>query len=363
MLQKRTIISALLLALLIFSFPQVTRALPPQQSLTEEEEKLQDNALRFLTDVAMLNILSYQKELFIDDRGGTNYDKTLKFNFTSSLSKVDVLFLVRNNSLFWCTINPVKGPPSFMNPEPSDVLNTAKNTLARLQTFSAKEYLPTLQNMLNTVTELKTSQVSTQDFTQDISVSGNLVRISWEPYANGLSNQQNKLTLEFTNGSLSFFCNYLDFYSIGNADPQISEQQAIEIALQNVKAYPFKAGNETITNVTVIEENITTELTLQPKENNTLYPYWSIWLPLDKMYLGGVTSFHVSLWGDTGEVNFISPIGYYGEPNASPTQDPQTSPLPTQAVPEYNLAIIALITAITTFGTICMIYSKKRKQK
>ena len=319
----------------------------PPLELTEQDKILQEIALRFLIDVAKLDTSQYQVEVYIDNLSGPNYDKTLKFNFSSTESKVDALFLFKDNSFFWCTINPVKGSPVFFPPKSSDVLSTAKDTLDELQEYSATKYLPVMRSMLDRVTELINSKITNADFTQEIAVSGNTVRISWEPMANGLSNPQNKLTLEFQNGNLGFFCNYLGLFDIGNVDVKVSEQEAIKIALEHARNYSWETSNETISNVNVLDKPVIANLSLQNRENNTLYPYWNVWLPLDKMYPGGITAFHVTIWADTGEVEFISPIGYGG--------DSQTTPTPF----EYSLIIVsALIAATTIIGY--LFYKRKR---
>ena len=303
----------------------------PQSQLTEQDKILRDNALRFLIDVAKLNISSYSIEVFVDNTPGPNYDKSVYFKFRSAESKVDVDCLIRNNSVFWCTIYPVQGSPAFTTPKASDVLTVAKDALNSLQAFSAKDYLPTLRSMLDAVTELESSKTTVGDFTQEITVSGNVVRVSWEPFANGLSNPQNKLTLEFKDGNLMFFCDYLDMFKIGSAEVKISEQEAIQIAIEHARAYSWQVGNETVSNVNVLGSPIIANISLQNRGNNTLYPYWDIWLPLDKMYSGGVTAFHVGIWADTGEVAFISPIGYYGDPNIASSPHPtnqQPNPIP-----------------------------------
>lgn len=58
-------------------------------------------------------------------------------------------------------------------------------------------------------------------------------------------------------------------------------------------------------------------------------------LPLDKEYPGGVTAFRVTIWADTGEISYFTPIGFYGDPNAVASPEPQQTTSPTaQAVGE-----------------------------
>lgn len=328
------------------------------QNFTEQDKVLRDNILTFLNNVAKLDTSKYNTDLFVDNRPGPNYDKILKFNFSSAESKVDVLCLIKDDSLFWCTISPVKGTPAFTTPKSSDILSNAKDALDELQAFSTKDYLPTMQSMLESVTEVKNSKTSTADFTQEIAVSGNTVRISWEPFANGLSNPQNKLTLEFDGGNLKFFADYLGMFTIGSSEAKISEQEAIQIAIEHAQAFSWVQDNVTVSNVTVLSDPVIANLTLQNRGNATLYPYWDIWLPLDKMYPGGVTAFHVSIWADTGEVAYITPIGS----NSDPTTINQHSSGTTQQQlsSDYTLAIaITLITA-TAVSVGFLFFRRKR---
>jgi hypothetical protein len=269
-----------------------------------------------------------------------------------------------NGQLFWCTIYPVKGSPAYVTPISANALSTAKDTLNRLQTFSAKDYLPALQNMLSATIVLQNSKTSTADYTQEIATSGNTIAISWEPFANGLSNSQNKLTIEFKNGNLMFFSNYLGMYTIGNTDVNISKQQAIEIATEHAQAYSYVQGNETVSNITVLSSPVIANLTLQNRGNATLYPLWDILLPLDKMYPGGVTSFHVSIWADTGEIQFITPTGAYGIPNAvDPPSGMTTQQQPTSnnsVNADYSFAIAITLIAATTVIVSYLFYKRKR---
>ncbi len=331
---------------------QKGQAYPPSQ-LTEQDKILRDNALSFLTNVAKLNTSSYNVEVFVDNMPGFNYDKTLKFNFSSAESKIDVLCLFKDNSLFWCTIYPVKGPPAFTTPKSSDVLTTARDTLDSLRAFSAKDYLPTMRSMLDSVTELKSSKTTVGNFTQEIAVSGSIVRISWEPFANGLSNPQNKLTLEFKDGNLMFFADYLGMFKIGSTEVKISEQEAIQIAIERARAYSWVQGDETVSNVNVLDSPVIANISLQNRGDNTLYPFWDIWLPLDKTYPGGVTAFHVGIWADTGKVEYITPIGYYGAPGSVPSESQETSS-------DYSLAIAIALIATTAVIVSYLLYKRKR---
>jgi hypothetical protein len=347
--------------LLAFSLVQVADARLVQ---SEEDMTIRDNGLRFLTDVARLNLSSYDIDVQISDTAPVAFAaKQLGFNLTSAESNIRVNFMILDTMLFWFKIYPNKGSPTLIEPASSDILSTAKDTLDRLQAFSAKEYLPTMRSTLDTVTKLENSKATIANFTQEITVSGSSVRISWEPYNNGLSNQQNKLYLEFEDGCLIHYSNWLGIHERGSSDVKISEQEAIQIAMEHARAYSWTQGNETISNVNVLDKPVLTSISLQNRgTNNTLYPLWDIHLPLDKMYPGGVTGFHVLLWADTGEVSSITPIGFGGNPNASPSESTETTAPSTQTGPDYGIAVAITLVAATIISASCLIYKRKRQQ-
>jgi hypothetical protein len=346
---KKNISRFLLAVLIMFSLAQIvkTQTWPDPESLNEQDKIVADNALMFLTDIAKLNTSSYNMETRILHEPGPNHDAILTLKFTSSESNVTADFLIKDNSLFWYMLYPIRGSPNFVQPASSNALNTVKETVDRLNAFSAKEYLLTIRNMLNTVTELESSKITMGDFTQEIAVSGNTVKISWEPFAEDLSNPTNKLYLEFQNGNLVHYADYLGFNKSISSEIKISEAQAIQIATERVRAFSYVQDGETVSDFTILDSLVIANMSLEDRGNNTLYPFWSIKLPLDKEYPGGVTAFQVGIWADTGEVSYFTPIGYYGDPNAGPI------PL------EYSVGVVsALIAAATIAGY--LLYKRKR---
>ncbi len=372
---KRTIISMALITLLWISFLGLTTANtatpPPLNSsyfqdwnkhrmspnITEEDKATETKALQFLSTVFELNISSYNAT--IQSIAPAPFGVFMTIRLSSTESTVDVLTESNNSELVWCMLEPIKGSLIYAEKEASDVLTTAKTTLDSLQVTSTKDY-SIFKNMLNGVTKLQNSNITNDRYTQKIEVKGNEITITWEPSANGLSNQLNNLELTFQNGRLIFFENFLDKYTIGSSEVKVSQQQAIEIATERVRAYSYIQGNETVSNVTILSNHITANLTLETRENSTLYPYWSISLPLDKMYPGGVISFQVSIWADTGEVASITPAGVYGVPYSDTPQPAETTQ--TNQSLDYSLIIaIALIAVVaTTMVTGYLIYKKKR---
>jgi len=326
--------------------PQLTKK-PGPLPLTEQEIILRDKALNFLTSIFMLDISKYNVSEVITSESTLGMFVTLKLS--SDDGKLDVGSIFRNSEIIWCKLYTVEGSPAFINTASSDVLNAAKGTMDRIQAYLAKDYLQDMQSMLDTITELKNSKITTGNITQEIAIDENVVSIKWEHFTNNIRSQQNSLKLEFKNGNLMYYADYLGIYEIGSTDIIISEQKAIQIAIEHARAYSWQAGNETVSNVTVLDSPVITDISLQIRGNFTKYPLWEIWLPLDKVYPGGITSFHVLIWADNGKVAYITPIGFYGDPTAVPSES-QEGTLPAQAAPEYSLAIVTAAAIIVILG-------------
>lgn len=273
---KKNFLTFLLAMLLMLSLANTVKARMPNfpqapENLTGEDKILADNALQFLSNVANVNTSSYHIDVRIaNEAPGVLSGKTLKFNLSSEISILDVSALFTDGKLFWCTIYPVKGSLALNHQVSSSVLTNAKDTLNKLQTFSARDYLPTFQSMLNSVTELQDSKTTNADYTQEITVSGTTVKISWEPFANGLSNPQNKLYLEFQNGHLMHYADYFGMYKTGSSEVKISEAHAIQIATERARAFSYVQDSKTVSNFTVLDSLVIANISLQNRGNNTL---------------------------------------------------------------------------------------------
>ena len=336
-----------------------------------EESIEQEVGLGFLENVVGLDTSKYNVQVKVSNNPplpapapGLFKDRSVKFNMTSAESKVDVLFFLRDDLVVWYMLNAVRGSPAFIAPTSSDTLDIAKDTLGKIQYYTSNEHIPAIQTMLNSVTELKDSQTTNSNFTQEITIKPNTITIEWIPYLNGLSHPQNSMTLTFENKHLTFFHNGLSLYSIGGSEIKIQEQEAIQIAKESARAYPLKYGNGTISNFTILDDPVLTKISLQNKGNTTLYPMWEVWLPLDNMYAGGVTAFHVFVWADTGEVSSITPIGFSGIPpdqQSSPSNSSNgaASIVYESTSPEYIiLAVMALTTALIIASY--LVYKRRR---
>ncbi len=198
-------------------------------------------------------------------------------------------------------------------------------------------------------------------------------RFKWSQVYNGVDTTT--FNIRFLNGVLRSFTNSLCLETIGGTDVNISETQAIKIAVERAKNFSWKAGTDPnnmteVKDFTVLESPVKAELSMQPREGTTLCPYWMVDLYLDKVYPGGVSSIEVGLWADTGEIHLIQELSYGGNPQPETTPTPTAEPTPqpqtnTPTTSNMNLAVeaAATIAIATTITLTAIIIVKKKRSK
>lgn len=105
---KKSLTALLLFALLfVFSFAQMVNAqvVPFLAPLTEQEEVLRDNALKFLTDVFELDLSRYSMTQVTSMPAPVPNGTILTFKFSSVEGKLDVSSEFSNGDLIWCKLD------------------------------------------------------------------------------------------------------------------------------------------------------------------------------------------------------------------------------------------------------------------
>jgi hypothetical protein len=198
----------------------------------------------------------------------------------------------------------------------SDLRKTATEILQRYQTYTKDEQITQMINLLKTA-ELTNGYTKTNNNLQ-LSVQifdENRYYLVFSNTVNGAD--YSKLTLSFKNGELTSFLDDRAFYVLGSDVVNVSEQQAISIALEQAADFSYKVGDEEISGFDIVNEYIRVQpsrLSRQSESSLVKYPIWIVELPLADVYPGMVSVISVMLWADTGEVISIRPLGA-GFPN------------------------------------------------
>ncbi|MDR2700463.1 MAG: hypothetical protein LBC12_06660 [Nitrososphaerota archaeon] len=340
--------------------PQATSPQRPPQTLTEADRNLLNTIMTFLNDVFKLDTSKYNTDLVRVDGPRNYYDKVFDIYLSSAESDLEITCDIKDNAIIWCKLYPTRGSPIYTTPS-LDVLRSAKLTLEDLNAFSPKSYLPVIQNMLNNIEKIENSTITNAEFTQTIDINtvfeseGELVMMSWAPFANGLVHSQNTVALHYnTNGHLVFFSNGLDIFSIGSFAAKVLEQEAIVITVGIVNDFSYEQNGEIVSNFEIRNEYVETRLSLQRRDMGiVLYPCWDVWVPLAEVYPGGVTAFHAVIWADTGDVEYFTATGFYGDLN-----DLGTINNPQQSSVDYKLVSVLIVIAVAIIAG-CIVYKKR----
>jgi len=319
--------AALILAMIIvFLLAQVPEAYSAEWSAPDE-------TLTFLTDVAKLDMMKYNAKLLshmdfpsdLDDLS----EERVKYTLESAGSKLDVTCRFRDNALVYCKLYLLEGSLLFAQ-QPTSILDDCRGLLARYQTYSGASYLQEMRDMLNTVTELKPLITTSGNMQLKMSINGDWTYIDWIYTVNSIDFDRNRIHFSFLNGAFNSFRDDWDLYKIGSTDVNVSEEEVIRIAREHAKNYTLRIWqNEWIeVEFDIVDEPVETEFSTQPREPDTLYPFWDIQLYFDTLYHGW-NGIKVRMWADTGEVVSVTATGgLAGPPDAgTPTVPPNETPL------------------------------------
>lgn len=272
-------------------------------------ETSDDTTLDFLTAIVGMDIAKYKIEArdVSDAELSGVADQTVKYRLESDGSKIEVISNLRNGALVWCRIYRLQGLP-ILNLSSVDPLDSAKSLMSRLQSATKASYLQPICDSLDTLTELKSMTTENGNVKLEVYNEGNFSRFWWTDTVNGIEIPQKTIGLVFYNGTFEMFSDYWNYYTVGNTDVKFDREKAIQIAKERAQSYSYTIGNIVVENLTILEDYITAELTMQDRGNYVVYPWWEIRLPLDKVYLGSVTEIRVLMWADTGEVTYVQTI-------------------------------------------------------
>ncbi|MGB9959718.1 MAG: hypothetical protein ACPLKQ_04270 [Candidatus Bathyarchaeales archaeon] len=369
-----TLMLATFLAIALVCFPMVY----------SRELSAPEKAMAFLTDVVKLDMAKYNITLLRHLRYPSNLsspsDEGIIYRLESNGSKFEAVAEFKKNRLNSFKIYMLEGSELFYAELPhANMLDAAKGLIKRYQTFSGDSYFQPMRNMLDAVTELKPMTMTSGNVKLRIRNNGPRMYIEWVYTANGFDIERKRIVFTFLDGSFERFGNSWDFYSVGTTELKVSREEAIRIAREATQKYSWRvgpAGEVMITNFTILDSRVSAELSWEVRENNTLYPWWNIFLYLDRVYPGNVYCIQVTLWGDTGEVDHIQAIGHLGIPPTEPTPTPPTQPTPTPPTPppepptdtstnktKLNPTPIIMAASIISVATIGIAFYKKKKNR
>jgi hypothetical protein len=275
---------------------------------------------------------------------------------------------------------PVNASLVFANQSGSTV-DAAKGILERYQTFIADSSVKEMLDLLNTVDAVRNITVQTETSRLEITITAPYTIFCWKHTFNGCD--YNEIEFVFKGGERFTFSDHHSRHKMGSTNVNISEEQAIEMAIEYVKNYSYTVRRGSEGNVTYVQIgnfNITREGTfaqlLPGERNKCLYPVWRVSVALGNVYPGNVYAIGVDIWADTAKVANTALRSFGGPPPANPsTGNPTTesSPSPEQsngtppnsiALPTDmgTLSIAVAATCVAAIAAATLILKKRRSR-
>ncbi|MCW4034806.1 MAG: winged helix-turn-helix domain-containing protein [Candidatus Bathyarchaeota archaeon] len=326
-LKWKTVFGVLMIAIVLMAglsytqFLSLNEVAAEQDLLQEEFDKLQtaherllrwgistDRVINFLKDVIQLDLSKYQARLerntveYRPDLGGV-VEEVLAYTLLTDNSELGVDFRFRNQTLSRYRLDYIEGLPVYYEQQPIDLIESAKGLIDRYQNYAGISYLTPMKNMLDTISNVENTAIIMGDLKLEIITDGPDTQFQWMYTTEGIGYQAKGLTLNYDNGVLEMFTDGWFLFTVGSTEVNISELQAIQIAIAHVNEFSWSVNDVTISEFDIVESEVTAELWPHLREDNLeLIPYWYVTIPLDKVYPLNVDRLAVGIWADTGEI-------------------------------------------------------------
>jgi hypothetical protein len=328
----------------------------------------QDKAMDFMKNVLPVDLSKYTINLRSNSimygvplaKDDNRIIINILFELNSTDSYLHIGFAFEKDTMTSCQINSIEGQVittrQYDNP-----LVAAKDFLERYQAYTQIDSR-NLIAMLDNVDITKDSTVTTENIKFTVLNSYNVGRdelvFSWVQIINGVESRIGT-SLEFDmDGNFISLGDSRTLYAIGDMSVNISEEQAIDLALENLKSYSYDMYEGVVVkDFKVSRDNIVATL-VTASVDYELRPYWDIRMILDEIYPGNIHGITAFIWADTGEIISYSNMAFGGIIDID-TDNHDSEP----TSPNYTLAAaIATIIATTIAITTIALLTKKRRK-
>jgi hypothetical protein len=368
-------ITSTIVLLLVLAFPLLQMPKAYSAELTAPEK-----TLTFLTDVVKLDMTKYTVTLvsnWVDypPHWGGLAEEDVTYNLDwADESRLYVTCKFRENMLYSCSLEVLKGSPIFVQPS-TNIVDEAKSLLEGYQAYSGASYPQEMCDMLDKVDVTKEMTVtssniklttSSQNVQHDPAMEAIIhTYFEWMYTVNSVDAPQNVLRATFENGIFKFFRDDWSLFKIGSTSA-ISQEEAINLAMDAAEDYTLQIylGDNTLTDVefNLVDEPVTAELFMYPRETLTVYPFWRIEVYFDKYYYSAY-GIQVGIWADTKQIEYCKSLSGLGpvaeeDPIESSTEQSLTSENDGTAS-SMNMYIITATAIIALVGATLLIHFRK----
>lgn len=364
----RTVKKPLIIAFLIMAFASTLLQVPFASSM--EQEDIADKSFAFIKDVALIDVSKYNvshtdvNSHYLPTQGNIP-TQTIKYTLNSTESEIGIVFRFLNGTFNSYHLYTYKGSPIQLQKSEA-IIDEIKGTFEHFKNTSEISYPKEMSDMLNSIT------TSTKNLT-DIPNKLKLVAKVQEDNAtircfyseNGIDYTRKGISMTFENGILTEFGNEWNIYSIGDAVPAISREEALKAAIDAANNYTLSiiiGPDNTLENVPfeIDPEHIDIELNPIEREPLTLQLMWSSRLYF-KEPVHFVYCIVVQQWADTGDIKYVAPVsGGGGSLEPESTQPTKTTNQNSQMSTQLPLIAAVAGSIIATFAITIGILKKRK---
>jgi len=359
--------------LLVALFMQLSVAYAEEEITVDTKE-----VLVFLKDVFQVDVEKYEVTLvtsgteYWPELGGiaqTTGEYMLDSTGQGGTSLLTVIFTFWDEELIGCRLyEESQGPTLYSEQAEGDLIGAASGFLQRYKTRTKDEQLTQMSSLMDTVEVVSNITKTIDTLSLSIAVDDYRTSFTW---SNTISETAldgagySRLNLGFQSGHLSDFKDDRNFYTLGSSEVNISQEEAVNIALKGVENYSYMFDGEEITDFNVSSNLILSRPHFLNKTSDPmeLYPCWRIELGLDTYYPGGVASIEVWLWADSGDAFLYQAKSYGGfmpDPSTTPSTDSTKSDNSGTVPPAVYIAVACVAFAVPI--AVVAIAIKRRKK-
>ncbi|MDR2202924.1 MAG: hypothetical protein LBE76_01185 [Nitrososphaerota archaeon] len=339
-----------------------TPPLDPSQTIAAQEK-----ALNIIQNVIQTDLSKYNLELKINsimdglplsdiDRKITNlmYALTPIESNDNENSVIEIAFTFEKNVLTSYFITPI----DTQNISTTQHANCRDAIASFLEKYQQNTNIDSnnLITMLNNVNLSKNSTTTQKNTKFDILVStfwgAEQTQLKWTHTINGADYTKLEISVNADNIIISVY-DTRALYTIGDASVNISKEQAIDIALGNLKYYSYALfDGEVVTDFKVSRSNVVAKLVTSPV-GYELRPYWDVKMMLDEVYPGNVHGIAVGIWANTGEFTAYSNMAYGGYDVDDDVSDAGS----------YDYLIVFVVVVIVVVAVVALAFGLTTKKK
>jgi len=334
--------------------------------VTVAEQTSQEKAIDFMNQVLPIDLSKYDINLKSDrTRDGTPplFDDNRKVNdlyymLYSESSTVSAMFTVENGVLYSANLNPTMGQ-IITSKQYTSLYDAVADFLKTYQTYT-KIDSNNLIAMLNGVDFTKNSTITTENakltITNGFWLETNHIVFRWVQVINSAEYPALELTFDKDRNVLLAINDARVLYTIGDTSVNISQKQAVAIAVENLKDYSYEMSDGSIVeNFDLSNYGWIAELKTFPVDfvDYELRPYWDVRIFFENDQPGNVFGISALIWANTGEIisfgNMASGGTYtFDDINFSKVNDPWYGNVWVFA----GVTIVVVAVAALSIGTI-----------